>query len=693
MFKLIRRTKIINPKLLSDIRVGPRINPIVNRHGHSFRYSSNAPTTVKLCFDPIEAKSFTDIPFPKAIHQAIEYNLPEWVSPTPVQRKMLSVLMSNMSILTRSPAGTGKSSALALYALSQERNPHGGTTTLILVPHIMLGIQYYDGIRNLIKGSFLNIDDVVQILHRSTPSNSDETTNSSDSTPSRDENEQISLLMNNPNPHIIISTPTRILDILSSSDRSLLPLYNVSTIIVDEADTLVTDIPLYEAYKLKKDVGEPKTSSASASTNEHEKPAIILIKHLVSWRNAQQSQHQDSVFAPIKYALVSTTANKKIKASFQNSSLTQNRPIINIGFPSPLNRIPDYVDINVVDYDQTTGMLKDFQFPIYSNESKTNKNSDDNENQSLTSNNEYVFINKKDYIFNNDELNRTKERRFLEKSIIKSINTQKDYFRGFSSLYKSQGMPRSLLIVPNGLSNSIIKKRLLENGIKGSELNFDLYSRDVTIDDGKSKPAKINVGDFFAGGMKENEGSLTDFTTSLPNLLFVRYFQLPGMDLPSLSNVYVLGMDCILKSSYLQVICGRCRVSDSNAHNRKDSEFIYNDDITFDSDKWKIPISKEIKEVEIPVERKNDTKTVENEKIGKEVKKEDPIYDEDSIDYDEIVFTKETEDKHKRATVNIITVQSDMDKQSIEYFQSILLKSCAFPLGKIKNKIDPIRKP
>jgi superfamily II DNA/RNA helicase len=149
--------------------------------------------------------------------------------PTLAQQNLLYALKKkDQHILFRANTGTGKSFILAMHALnlpramSSETKPT--TTVLILVPNPDLAVQYHYWITQILGPSFKDSTkslQIVQTLFRT----------------KEGEEKQEQNLREFPNPHIIISTPTRMLDLIAK-DTNLIDVENASTIIVDEADEL-----------------------------------------------------------------------------------------------------------------------------------------------------------------------------------------------------------------------------------------------------------------------------------------------------------------------------------------------------------------------------------------------------------------------------------------------------------------------
>ena len=151
--------------------------------------------------------------------------------PTDAQQRLLFALKTeDQHLFFRAETGTGKSFMTAMHALNLSRSMTAGnqptTTVIILVPTQDLAVQYHYWITSILGTSIKDpakTAKIVQTLFR---------------TDTEAEQKQEQLLQENPNPHVIISTPTRMLDIVSQKAESF-DIDNLKCIILDEADDLV----------------------------------------------------------------------------------------------------------------------------------------------------------------------------------------------------------------------------------------------------------------------------------------------------------------------------------------------------------------------------------------------------------------------------------------------------------------------
>ncbi|MEM0200822.1 MAG: DEAD/DEAH box helicase, partial [Candidatus Micrarchaeaceae archaeon] len=133
------------------------------------------------------------------------------ISPTEVQQKAVPLLLSGKDVIVRSKTGSGKTLAFLIPTLNRAYSNHK-STTLVLAPTRELALQISTvaeklkprgfGIATVYGGASMNVQ--IDSLSR--------------------------------NPRLIIGTPGRIIDLIK---RDALSLYQISTVVIDEADTML----------------------------------------------------------------------------------------------------------------------------------------------------------------------------------------------------------------------------------------------------------------------------------------------------------------------------------------------------------------------------------------------------------------------------------------------------------------------
>ncbi|KAK6501178.1 hypothetical protein TWF481_009024 [Arthrobotrys musiformis] len=196
----------------------------------------------------VKPNTFEESSLRPVVKRALAKAYPNIKVPSYTQKNMLVLLQEGYSLCATGPAASGKSFIAALWLLQMTRSvsmvlrPDGTakkvptTTGIILVPTIDLMKQYVDTLDNLVSA-------FAQPGQASPPKDSifQGFTRSGDE---EGEKQQIERLKNNPSPHIIVTTPTRLLDILNDPEsKNHINLDGLKVIIADEVDAMITQRP------------------------------------------------------------------------------------------------------------------------------------------------------------------------------------------------------------------------------------------------------------------------------------------------------------------------------------------------------------------------------------------------------------------------------------------------------------------
>lgn len=133
--------------------------------------------------------------------------------PTPIQRQAIPAILQGKDVIGRAHTGTGKTMAYLLPVLQQLDLTRHELQALILAPTRELTGQIAETVGSLIDGT-----DIELVLIQS----------------GIDINRQIQKLRRN--PHIIVGTPGRVLDLIN---KSKLSSFTVKYLVLDEADTML----------------------------------------------------------------------------------------------------------------------------------------------------------------------------------------------------------------------------------------------------------------------------------------------------------------------------------------------------------------------------------------------------------------------------------------------------------------------
>ncbi|KTW25644.1 hypothetical protein T552_03504 [Pneumocystis carinii B80] len=279
-----------------------------------------------------------------SITKALRLAFPHIYKPTAIQSKIFSSLISKTSLFIRSWTGTGKSFALALYALNctrsiSKKRPYNPTlTSVILVPNNDLAHQYKQWIENIIKNyenPIKHIEDIIQVLTRN----------------NYDENLQIERLKQFPSPHILVSTPNRLLDILNElgeSYKDYIDFKNLQSIIIDEADHVLDPLKCFSIKKMKQN-------------RHHLPPGQILLDHIITSRNKTSKTKAEFISDNYQLICLSATLDKNLRRLIYSKNWNRNQiiPLINMsgfdkdsdsGIPIGINHY--VLKINSIEHDK-----------------------------------------------------------------------------------------------------------------------------------------------------------------------------------------------------------------------------------------------------------------------------------------------------------------------------------------------------
>ncbi|KAH9937180.1 P-loop containing nucleoside triphosphate hydrolase protein [Fomitopsis serialis] len=149
---------------------------------------------------------------------------------TTTQRELFKAVMVGQDVMLQTPTGSGKSFSLMLAALSKERTSTDAQsiTSLIIVPHRDLVYQYLRWIQRIhdVIPELGTLDSLAQTLVRGSSVSLDE---------------RLQRMRAEP-PHILIGTPQALLEAYQRSPEVLM-FGKLSTVVVDEVDYLLEWLP------------------------------------------------------------------------------------------------------------------------------------------------------------------------------------------------------------------------------------------------------------------------------------------------------------------------------------------------------------------------------------------------------------------------------------------------------------------
>lgn len=540
---------------------------LISEYEYAVRHPDTVGSTssIRIKIDPVTAKTFEDLKLPPVLVSALHTHFPEVKAPTVIQRNMLALLQSDLSVLVRSKPGTGKSLAIALYLLAFGRGSgsangviNSGTpgphiTSLLLVPTAELATQYYRLFCTLLNDSPVDVDSVVQRVYRA-----DEAT----------EARQLELLNRKPGPMILVGTPKRVLDILASADdRAALPLNALSTIVLDEVHQL---LPNDRRILAAPGRGSRLRNTAGITDAATRTPTQILLDHVVPWRNKNMLDHNE-LFIPLRFVFASSVASGLYKHLAIRSKWLSTRPMLGLGLDGfggeYKRRLPADIENYFVTYDQSVPLLRDTNLAavdadLLRDETFLESVADLNvqRQRELLREGRLAGISSTDSTNNSTDkvVNKAKATRTAQLT---------DYARGLVELMKANcdsnnndqaaaaaADKKGIVIVPESFSIPQFAAELWRvAGIRAATSNTA----------SATGLAQINVDTATNGSSVVEVDPQTVFIQSGDSsrdvdVLIYRANSVAGLNFPGLRNVYVLSWDSLLSTKLYLSVAGRC---------------------------------------------------------------------------------------------------------------------------------------
>ncbi|KAJ6262910.1 hypothetical protein Dda_1468 [Drechslerella dactyloides] len=315
-----------------------------------------------------------------AMKKALAKAFPNVKALSPTQKNLLPLLQEGYSLCATGPPGSGKSFAIAVWLLQMMRSikstimPNGDfrktpiTTALLFVPHVDLLHQYMRLLEILYNAfgepgqAIPPKEAVFQGLTRYGSGFAEL------------ESEQIRTLAKYPSPHIIVTTPTRLLDILNDPDsKALLDLTSLRVIAADEVDAMISQRPtpqrlndMTQPWKKRQDLRWKKQS-----------PMELCVDFILAKREMRASQRGDMP-EPIQFCCVSPNLSPVLKSKliyikkwvgFSESNAKANS-LVNLGIQdfskmfdqdklAPIVHLPSRITHYALSVDITSGMMRD----------------------------------------------------------------------------------------------------------------------------------------------------------------------------------------------------------------------------------------------------------------------------------------------------------------------------------------------
>ncbi|KAK9354352.1 hypothetical protein V1523DRAFT_408207 [Lipomyces doorenjongii] len=432
---------------------------------------------------------FSDFNIQKAVLDSFRLKYREAHIPTSVQSALLGALQHQHSFIGVSPAGTGKSLALAMHLLSEPRfrTPLPSITSLILVRTPELGFQYMETFISLLRSGNAPVTtpDIVQLLYRGGP---------------EDHKMQKRLLTKCGNPHILVATPARLLDMLADdNERGLLNLSFVRTVVLDEAESQLRP----EDYKDEwSGARKQKSKSSNKKKTKHISSAYQAMDYIVRMREAALNTYSLEVPLQVVALSSSTKFGDDLYQFLTRTQWMKGTLVKTYGVPgySNLHVKTPHVEVSCIAYYPHMDLMNDVEF-------------------SSARSPEMI-----------DDKTGTKNVAHVE--LTHSITL--DHLLGINAARERDSVKKGLLIIPSNASRFEVVRALRDIGISACSLSYS--GGTLIVDHEPDGYGIIDMQKIFTG---IQDPSIT------PDLVVATPTQIEGLNFPGLSRIYVAGVRCL----------------------------------------------------------------------------------------------------------------------------------------------------
>ncbi|KAK9239607.1 hypothetical protein V1525DRAFT_28808 [Lipomyces kononenkoae] len=456
---------------------------------------------------------FSDFNIRKAVLNSFRLKYKQAHMPTSVQSALLSALQHQHSFIGVSPAGTGKSLALAMHLLSEPRfrTPLPSITSLVLVRTPELGFQYMENFISLLRSGNAPVTtpDIVQFLYRGGP---------------EDHRMQQTLLAECGAPHILIATPARLLDMLADENESrLLNLSFVRTVVLDEAESQLHPEDHRDEFS---GLRKQKRKGPNKKRKQHISPAYQALDYLVRMRDAALNTYSLDVPLQVVALSSSTKLGDYLYQFLTRTEWMKGTSVKTYGVPGyshlPVNT--PHVEVSCVAYYPNVALIHDVDFSSAWRPEMIPHIG--NANDKAAANVQHV-------------------------ELTQSITP--DHLLAIKDVWERDSVKKGLLIIPSNASRFKVVRALRDIGITACPLN---YSGGTLIADHEPDGyGIINMEKIFT--------NLEDPTVT-PDLIVATPTQIEGLNFPGLSRIFVAGVRCLDHIPDPAKLFLRTRVSDAH---------------------------------------------------------------------------------------------------------------------------------
>lgn len=431
----------------------------------------------------------------------------EYVKLTSFQQRFFALMSGFGSTVAKGSSGSGKSLSLLISALSlrRSRTRGPGINSLILVKSNALVFQYERVLNNILSEmgrKSYNSKAIAQFLYRGTP---------------EEEMKQDDNLTDFQCPHILITTPQRLLDILSSRGMDFVKINSLSFVGVDDFTSMIDEIDLLETDK---------------------KPPVVKLLDYVLKLQDYRRQHNDPHPQVVLMADDSATENLLLQ-------LKEYTKWISWKTFAPIGKFGEEEDVPYYKYVSTGSAVSTVLVqPRFMDDTKNNKF-------------KVSLFDMKQFNYGDTPSV------WLEKLYRKTFGNSQVYKKHRNSKWTNiplEVKKGELEILCSGLGKLLKKKAVSDwtsNNPRSLVVHADEVNSNLVVDILKRKTGrKVELFDFKNGTnlFKENLDEHTEAELYVTNIS-----SLTGITLPGLKTVFVLGVDTIRNVTNLAAVMGRCR--------------------------------------------------------------------------------------------------------------------------------------
>jgi hypothetical protein len=449
------------------------------------------------------------------------------------QQRFFALMSGYASTVAKGPSGCGKSLSIITSALSLRRsNTRGkGINSLLLVKSNTIVFQYQRIINGIIsemnnKGS-IDVNKIVQFLYRGTP---------------EEEMQQDDNLTDFQTPHILVTTPQRLLDVLSSRGMDFVKINTLAYIGVDDFTSMIDENDLIEAEK--------------------KEPIVQLLDYVLKLQDYRR-QHNDP------HPQVVITADDSATDSLI-AQLKEHTKWIDWNKFAPIGRFGEEEDVPYYKYVASNAAVSTVLVsPRFLENSENSKF-------------KVSLYDMKKFEYGDTPSS------WLETLYRKSFGNSQVYKKHRNS--KWSNIPMSvkrgeLEILCSGLGKLLKKNNVLDwlnkNNNRGLVVHTDELNSNLVVEIlSKKTGSKVRVFDvrkdynIFKTDPIENKDDA--------ELLVINTSSLNGLALPNLKTIFILGVDTIKNVSNLASLIGRCRLMNGLTPEKEFTVFAKNEKVIED---------------------------------------------------------------------------------------------------------------